>query len=30
LPAWVIALMLPMPVLVWGADELFRWFTRRH
>jgi calcium-translocating P-type ATPase len=29
LPAWVIALMLPMPVLVWGADELFRWATRR-
>ena len=30
LPAWVIALMLPMPVLVWGADELFRWAARRH
>ena len=28
LPAWVIALMLPMPVLVWGADELFRRATR--
>ncbi len=28
LPAWVIAMMLPMPVLVWGADELFRWATR--
>lgn len=30
LPAWVIALMLPMPVIVWGADELFRRGTRRH
>ncbi len=30
LPAWVIALMLPMPVIVWGADELFRWATRRN
>jgi len=29
LPAWVIALMLPMPVIVWGADELFRWATRK-
>ncbi len=28
LPAWVIALMLPMPVLVWGADEHFRRATR--
>ena len=28
LPAWVIALMMPMPVLVWGADELFRRATR--
>ncbi|WP_439381052.1 cation-translocating P-type ATPase [Amycolatopsis lexingtonensis] len=29
LPVWVIALLLPMPVVVWGADELFRWGTRR-
>ncbi|MEV4143794.1 cation-transporting P-type ATPase [Amycolatopsis sp. NPDC049691] len=29
LPAWVVAMMLPMPVLVWGADELFRWAARR-
>ncbi|MEV4050010.1 cation-transporting P-type ATPase [Amycolatopsis sp. NPDC049688] len=29
LPAWVVAMLLPMPVLVWGADELFRWATRR-
>ncbi|MGW4488986.1 cation-translocating P-type ATPase [Amycolatopsis sp. NPDC004368] len=28
LPGWVIALLLPMPVLVWGADELFRRATR--
>jgi len=24
LPAWVLALLLPMPVLVWGADEIYR------
>ncbi|UOX90441.1 cation-transporting P-type ATPase [Amycolatopsis sp. FBCC-B4732] len=30
LPAWVIALLLPMPLLVWGADEVFRWAGRRH
>ncbi|SEC65429.1 plasma-membrane calcium-translocating P-type ATPase [Amycolatopsis tolypomycina] len=29
LPAWVVAMLLPMPVIVWGADELFRWVTRR-
>lgn len=29
LPAWVVAMLLPMPVIVWGADELFRWATRR-
>ncbi|MEU5266875.1 cation-transporting P-type ATPase, partial [Amycolatopsis sp. NPDC021455] len=29
LPAWVIAMLLPMPVIVWGADEVFRWVTRR-
>ncbi len=29
LPAWVVAMLVPMPVLVWGADELFRWVTRR-
>lgn len=28
LPAWVFAMLLPMPVLVWGADELFRGATR--
>ncbi|QRP42904.1 cation-transporting P-type ATPase [Amycolatopsis sp. FDAARGOS 1241] len=28
LPAWALAMLLPMPVLVWGADELFRWVTR--
>lgn len=29
LPAWVVAMLLPMPVIVWGVDELFRWATRR-
>lgn len=29
LPAWVYAVLVPMPVLVWGADELFRLLTRR-
>jgi calcium-translocating P-type ATPase len=24
LPAWVLALLLPLPVLVWGADEIYR------
>ncbi|MEV0067909.1 MULTISPECIES: cation-transporting P-type ATPase [unclassified Amycolatopsis] len=28
LPAWVYLVLLPMPILVWGADELFRWATR--
>ncbi|MFI5615768.1 cation-translocating P-type ATPase [Amycolatopsis sp. NPDC051903] len=28
LPAWALAMLLPMPVLVWGADELFRRVTR--
>ena len=28
LPAWVIALLLPMPIVVWAADELFRRLTR--
>ena len=29
LPGWVLACLLPMPVVVWGADELFRWMSRR-
>jgi magnesium-transporting ATPase (P-type) len=29
LPWWVLLLLLPCPVLVWGADELFRWSSRR-
>ncbi|WP_020658867.1 cation-translocating P-type ATPase [Amycolatopsis benzoatilytica] len=28
LPLWVYAVLLPMPVLVWGSDELFRLMTR--
>jgi calcium-translocating P-type ATPase len=29
LPAWVLAALLPMPVLVWGVDELYRAGRRR-
>lgn len=29
LPAWVVACLVPMPVVVWGVDELFRWAGRR-
>ncbi|NUU07595.1 cation-transporting P-type ATPase [Leifsonia sp. C5G2] len=28
-PAWLILLLLPCPVIVWGADEAARWFSRR-
>jgi calcium-translocating P-type ATPase len=28
LPWWVLLLMAPFPVIVWGADELFRWRLR--
>jgi calcium-translocating P-type ATPase len=30
LPGWVLPLLLPCPVIVWGADELVRWKLRRH
>lgn len=29
LPGWVLALLIPMPVLVWGLDEVYRWLRRR-
>ncbi|MGY2061914.1 cation transporting ATPase C-terminal domain-containing protein, partial [Nocardia gipuzkoensis] len=29
LEPWMIALVLPFPVLVWGADEIRRWLNRR-
>jgi calcium-translocating P-type ATPase len=29
LPASDLAILLPMPFIVWGADELRRWFLRR-
>lgn len=29
LAPWMIALVLPFPVLVWGADEILRWRLRR-
>ena len=27
--AWLLALLLPLPVAVWGVDELWRWSGRR-
>jgi magnesium-transporting ATPase (P-type) len=29
LAPWMLALMLPFPFIVWGADELRRWLLRR-
>ncbi|MDQ2706970.1 MAG: cation-transporting P-type ATPase [Actinomycetota bacterium] len=29
LPGWVLALLVPMPVLVWGIDETYRAMLRR-
>lgn len=29
LPWWVLLLLVPCPVIVWGADELARWVARR-
>jgi len=29
LPGWVLVMMLPFPVVVWGADEFCRWIGRR-
>lgn len=28
-PPWAMALLLPCPVIVWGADEMYRWILRR-
>ena len=28
LPAWVLVLLLPCPVIVWGVDELYRYRLR--
>ncbi len=28
LPLWVLALLIPCPIIVWGADELARWIVR--
>lgn len=30
LPGWVLALLVPMPVLVWGIDEAYRALERLH
>jgi calcium-translocating P-type ATPase len=29
LPGWAVLLLLPMPVIVWGVDEAYRWARRR-
>jgi calcium-translocating P-type ATPase len=29
LPGWVLALLVPMPLLVWGLDEIYRALRRR-
>jgi magnesium-transporting ATPase (P-type) len=29
LPGWVLVLLVPMPLLVWGLDEAYRAFRRR-
>ena len=29
LPLWVLVLLVPMPVLVWGLDEIYRALRRR-
>ncbi|WP_103382780.1 cation-translocating P-type ATPase [Pseudonocardia dioxanivorans] len=29
LPSWALLLLLPMPVIVWGVDEAYRWAGRR-
>lgn len=28
LPGWVLALLVPLPVLTWGLDEIYRWLRR--
>jgi len=30
LPPYYLALLIPYPFIVWGADELRRWLVRRH
>ncbi|QZA05980.1 cation-transporting P-type ATPase [Mycolicibacter heraklionensis] len=30
LAGWMLLMLVPMPVLVWGVDELYRWWLRRH
>jgi hypothetical protein len=29
LSAWMVLMLLPMPVVVWGIDEIYRWRLRR-
>jgi magnesium-transporting ATPase (P-type) len=28
LPGWALVLLLPMPIIVWGVDETYRWWRR--
>ncbi len=30
LAPWMIAFVLPFPIIVWGCDEVHRWLLRRH
>lgn len=30
LPGWALVALLPMPIIVWGVDELYRYWTREH
>ena len=30
LPAWVLILLMPMPIIVWGVDEIYRALRRNH
>ncbi len=27
---WLLTLLIPLPVIVWGCDEIFRWWLRTH
>lgn len=29
LPVWVLVLLIPMPIIVWGLDEVYRALLRR-
>ncbi len=27
---WLLTLLIPLPFIVWGSDEIFRWWLRTH